>query len=82
MRAPSTPSPSPSGLTTTSAPGWADIASAGLDAGVEASGPHDFAVRDSVSRRARLRLLAGQDPPCNHQRAKRRRVHRILFQRP
>jgi hypothetical protein len=33
-----------------SAPGRADFTSAGLDAGVEASGPHDFAVRNIVSR--------------------------------
>jgi hypothetical protein len=33
-----------------SAPGRADFASAGLDAGVEASGPHDFAVRTCVVR--------------------------------
>jgi hypothetical protein len=36
-----------------SAPGRADIASARLDAGVEASGPHDFTVRISA-----VRLLA------------------------
>ncbi len=33
-----------------SAPGRADFTSAGLDAGVEASGPHDFAVRGNISR--------------------------------
>jgi hypothetical protein len=33
-----------------SAPGRADNASARLDAGVEASGPHDFAVRISTVR--------------------------------
>jgi hypothetical protein len=27
-------------------PGWAGFASAGLDANLEASGPHDFAVRE------------------------------------
>jgi len=37
-----------------SAPGWADHSSARLDAGVEASGPHDFAVRISA-----VRLRAG-----------------------
>ena len=37
-----------------SAPGRADHSSAGLDAGVEASGPHDFAVRISA-----VRLRAG-----------------------
>jgi hypothetical protein len=33
-----------------SAPGRADLASTELDAGVEASGPHDFAVRESIVR--------------------------------
>ena len=33
-----------------SKPGRADFTSAGLDAGVEASGPHDFAVRCNISR--------------------------------
>jgi hypothetical protein len=32
------------------APGRADLTSARLDAGVEASGPHDFTVRESVVR--------------------------------
>jgi hypothetical protein len=31
-------------------PGWAGFASAGLDANLEASGPHDFAVRSSTVR--------------------------------
>jgi len=31
-------------------PGWADFASARLDAGIDASGPHDFAVRFSAVR--------------------------------
>jgi hypothetical protein len=42
-------SPSSSGYGL-SAPGRADFTSTGLDAGVEASGPHDFAVRCNVSR--------------------------------
>src|SRR5712672_3005203 len=33
-----------------SAPGWADLPSAKLDASVGASGPHDFAVRSNISR--------------------------------
>ena len=32
-----------------SAPGWADFAFARLDAGVEASGPHDFTVRGRLA---------------------------------
>jgi hypothetical protein len=34
-----------------SAPGWADFAFARLDAGVEASGPHDFTVRGRLAPR-------------------------------
>jgi hypothetical protein len=33
-----------------SAPGWADLPSRELDASVGASGPHDFAVRESIFR--------------------------------
>jgi hypothetical protein len=33
-----------------SKPGWADLNSAKLDASVGASGPHDFAVRNNISR--------------------------------
>jgi hypothetical protein len=42
-----------------SKPGWADLASAKLDASVGASGPHDFAVR---SARLRQRLRRAQLP--------------------
>ena len=50
-----------------SAPGRADLASAGLDAGVEASGPHDFAVRVSAVRQLAVRSLTGLiNPPCHH----------------
>jgi hypothetical protein len=48
----------------------------GLDAGVEASGPHDFTVRISIVRRRAVRSLTG-NPPCDHVRAQRCRVHRI-----
>src|SRR6185369_4944726 len=48
-----------------SAPGRADFASAKLDASVEASGPHDFAVRSNIVRlRARI-SLTGWTPPCD-----------------
>jgi hypothetical protein len=60
----------------TSAPGRADLTSAGLDAGVEASGPHDFTVRVSA-----VRLRAGdrsrETRPAIPSRARRCRVHRI-----
>ena len=39
-----------------------------LDAGVEASGPHDFAVRISIVRLRALSSLTG-NPPCHHVRA-------------
>ena len=45
-----------------SAPGRADLASARLDAGVEASGPHDFIVRDSVGRPRAVWSLTGMKP--------------------
>jgi hypothetical protein len=38
-------------------PGRADFASARLDAGVEASGPHDFAVRDPSTPKASSGLV-------------------------
>jgi hypothetical protein len=61
-----------------SAPGQADFASAGLDAGVEASGPHDFAVRTCVVRqRAVNRAQAMKAHPATTSRAQRCRVHRI-----
>jgi hypothetical protein len=59
-------SPSSSGYGL-SAPGRADFASARLDAGVEASGPHDFTVRDKHRSSAR-RLFAhrfDKNPPCD-----------------
>jgi hypothetical protein len=40
--------------------------SARLDAGVEASEPHDFAVRVSISRQRAVRSLTGLHPPCDH----------------
>jgi hypothetical protein len=43
-------------------PGRARATSARLDAGVEASGPHDFAVRISVARLRALRSLTGNRP--------------------
>jgi hypothetical protein len=47
-------------------PGRADFTSARLDAGVEASGPHDFAVRESAVRQhAPDRSRAFLDPPCD-----------------
>ena len=48
-----------------SAPGRADLASAGLDAGVEASGPHDFAVRESIVRQLAVDR-SRKNPPCDH----------------
>src|ERR1700737_4910169 len=41
-----------------------------LDAGVEASGPHDFTVRVSIVRRRAVRSLTG-NPPCDYVRARR-----------
>src|SRR4030088_3709496 len=43
-----------------SAPGRADLTSAGLDAGVEASGPHDFAVREKRRSSALLVIAHGK----------------------
>jgi hypothetical protein len=48
-----------------SAPGRADFASAKLDASVEASGPHDFAVRSNIVRLRALSPLTGWTPPCD-----------------
>src|SRR5205814_7016447 len=60
-----------------SAPGRADFASAKLDAGVEASGPHDFAVRSNIVRlRACNRSRVGPRPATTIAR-RRCRVHRI-----
>src|SRR3954465_2575594 len=46
-----------------SAPGRADFASAKIDASVEASGPHDFAVRSNIVRLRALSPLTGWTPP-------------------
>ena len=60
-----------------SAPGRADLTSKGLDAGVEASGPHDFAVRQRLRSSARfLRSLTG-NPSRDHLAPDAARVHRI-----
>src|SRR5437868_14290218 len=48
-----------------SAPGRADFASTKLDAGVEASGPHDFAVRSNIVRLRARASLTGWTPPCD-----------------
>ena len=45
-----------------SAPGRADFATADLDAGVEASGPHDFTVRSNIVRLARRLTAHGPKP--------------------
>jgi len=53
-------------------------ASAGLDAGVEASGPHDFAVRSNISRQRAVNRSQAFRPALPSRRALRRcRVHRI-----
>ena len=53
-------------------------ASAGLDAGVEASGPHDFAVRSKHLSSARFVVAHEPKPALPSRRApKRCRVHRI-----
>ncbi len=52
-------------------------ASAGLDAGVEASGPHDFAVRSNISRQHAVDRSQAETRPAITSRAKRCRVHRI-----
>src|SRR3954447_26581351 len=62
-----------------SAPGRADFASAKLDASVEASGPHDFAVRGTIVRlRAADRSRVGPRPAITIAR-RRCRVHRIPY---
>jgi hypothetical protein len=48
-----------------SAPGRADLASAKLDAGIEASGPHDFTVRNNIVRLHARASLTGWTPPCD-----------------
>ena len=52
-------------------------ASAGLDAGVEASGPHDFAVRSNISRQHAIDRSQATARPAITSRAQRCRVHRI-----
>ena len=49
-----------------SAPGRADFACAKLDAGIEASGPHDFTVRSNIVRLRAFQSLTGWTPPCDH----------------
>ena len=63
-----------------SAPGWADLPSARLDAGVEASGPHVFAVREQHRSSACRSSLTG-NPPCDPLHTRRCRVHRNPPQR-
>src|SRR5450755_4748347 len=51
-----------------------------LDASVGASGPHDFAVRESISRlRAGYRSQVSSTRPAIPSRARRCRVHRIPY---
>jgi hypothetical protein len=58
-------SPSSRGCSS-SAPGRADFASAKLDAGIEASGPHDFTVHSNIVRLRARTPLTGWTPPCDH----------------
>ena len=69
-------SPSPSGYGFVCARSGR-LASAGLDAGVEASGPHDFAVRSQCRSSARFVIAHGKTRPAITSRAQRCRVHRI-----
>jgi hypothetical protein len=71
-------SPSPGGYGFVR-PGRARKTSAGLDAGVEASGPHDFAVRSCISRQHALDRSRAKARPAIPSRARRCRVHRIPF---
>jgi hypothetical protein len=59
-------SPSPGGYWLCQARSGLIKTSTGLDAGVEASGPHDFAVRVSVVRPRALIAHRSFDPPCDH----------------
>src|SRR5882762_7857909 len=53
-----------------SKPGWADLNSARLDASVEASGPHDFAVRCNIPRPLAVdRSQAFRQPALQSRRA-------------
>ena len=59
-------------------PGRADFTSARLDAGVEASGPHDFAVREQASVVSTPLIAHRPEPALRSRRALMRcRVHRI-----
>ena len=53
------------------------LASARLDAGVEASGPHDFAVRGNIVRQRAVDRSRVKTRPAIPSRARRCRVHRI-----
>jgi hypothetical protein len=48
---------------------------------IEASGPHDFAVRSSIIRPHAVRSLTELIPPCNHAHTRCRRVHHNPSQR-
>jgi hypothetical protein len=63
-----------------SAPGRADLPSADLTPTIEASGPHDFAVRFGAVRPACLMIAHGK-PPCEPPHTRRCRVHHIPSQR-
>ena len=58
-------------------PGRAFSTSARLDASVEASDPHDFAVRFNAVRLPAGRSLTELIPPRHHLRARHCRVHRV-----
>jgi hypothetical protein len=69
-------------ITGSSAPGRADSPSADLTPTIEASGPHDFTVRFSTARPARVVTAHGVYPALPTQsRARCRRVHHIPSQR-
>jgi hypothetical protein len=52
-------------ITGSSAPGRVDLPSADLTPTIEASDPHDFAVRFSTARQRILGLLTESIPPCD-----------------
>src|SRR5437868_12825815 len=60
-----------------SAPGRADFAFAKLNASVEASGPHDFAVRSTIVRLRARASLTGWTRPAITIARRRCRLHRI-----